>query len=55
VLPPEAVQRGVVDAARVINAKIRAHQDIIRATRTLRELLLPQLLAGDPVPPDPER
>lgn len=53
VLPPAAVQRGVVDAARVIDAKIRAHQDVIRATRTLRELLLPRLLAGDPVPPDP--
>ncbi|WP_319462633.1 restriction endonuclease subunit S [Micromonospora sp. RTP1Z1] len=52
VLPPAAVQRGVAEVARAIDTKIRAHKDVIQATRTLRELLIPQMLAGDPVLPE---
>lgn len=50
VVPPTAIQRDVVDVAEVIDAKIRAHEDVVSATRTLRELLLPRLLAGTPYP-----
>ncbi|WFE22802.1 restriction endonuclease subunit S [Solwaraspora sp. WMMD937] len=51
-LPPAVVQRSVVEVAKAIDTKIRAHEDVIQATRTLRELLMPRLLAGDPVSPE---
>jgi restriction endonuclease S subunit len=55
VLPPAAVQQRVVEVARIMDAKIHAHENVIRTTQALRELLLPRLLAGDPAPPGPER
>ncbi|MEV4536269.1 restriction endonuclease subunit S [Asanoa sp. NPDC049518] len=51
VLPPVAVQEGVVQVARLIDAKISAHKNVIEATHTLRDLLIPRLLAGNPMPP----
>lgn len=50
VLPPLAVQHEIVGFAQAFGAKIRAHQDVIVATRNLRELLLPRILEGDPYP-----
>ncbi|TDC36154.1 restriction endonuclease subunit S [Micromonospora sp. 15K316] len=52
VLPPAAVQQGIAEIARAIDTKIRAHKDVIQATRTLRELLIPQMLTGNPVLPE---
>ncbi|WP_327652619.1 restriction endonuclease subunit S [Micromonospora aurantiaca] len=52
VLPPAAAQRGIAEVAKAIDTKIRAHKDVIQATRTLRELLIPQMLAGNPVLPE---
>lgn len=52
-IPPAEIQRGVVEVARIIDTKIAAHRSVIQATQRLRELLLPRLLAGDPVAPDP--
>ncbi|WP_028182792.1 restriction endonuclease subunit S [Salinispora arenicola] len=49
VLPPEAVQLSITEVARAIDTKIRAHKDVIQATQALRGLLIPQMLAGDPV------
>jgi type I restriction enzyme S subunit len=50
VVPPKAVQETVAATAQAIDAKIRAHEEVIRATRALRGLLLPQLLTGQAVP-----
>jgi restriction endonuclease S subunit len=50
VLPPIALQQDILHTAEIIDTKIRAHQDVIKATLALRELLLPRLLAGDPGP-----
>lgn len=52
VLPPPAVQQGIAEVARAIDTKIRAHKDVIQATQTLRELLIPQMLTGNPVLPE---
>jgi restriction endonuclease S subunit len=52
VLPPIAVQAGLVEVARIFDEKIRAHENVIQTTRALRDLLLPRLLAGDPALPD---
>lgn len=46
VVPPKALQEVVTATARAIDAKIHAHAEVIRATKTLRGLLLPQLLTG---------
>lgn len=46
VVPPKALQEVITTTARAIDAKIRAHEEVIRATKTLRGLLLPQLLTG---------
>jgi hypothetical protein len=50
VVPPKAVQETVTATAQAIDAKIRAHEEVIRATRALRGLLLPKLLTGQAVP-----
>lgn len=49
VIPPIAVQEAVTSTVRAINAKIYAHEEVIRATKALRELLLLQLLTGHPM------
>ncbi|MFG1890419.1 restriction endonuclease subunit S [Micromonospora sp. NPDC049051] len=49
VLPPAAVQLSITEVARAIDTKIRAHKDVIQATQALRGLLIPQMLAGNPV------
>lgn len=46
VLPPAAVQQRVIAMFEIFNAKIRAHQEVIRITQTLQGLLLPRLLAS---------
>jgi type I restriction enzyme S subunit len=50
VLPPKAVQEMVTATTEAIDAKIRAHEEVIRATKVLRGLLLSQLLTGRAVP-----
>jgi restriction endonuclease S subunit len=50
VVPPKVMQETVIATARTIDAKISAHEEVIRATTALRELLLPQLLTGRAVP-----
>jgi type I restriction enzyme, S subunit len=50
VVPPKAVQEAVTATAQAFDAKIRAHEEIIRAARALRGLLLPQLLTGRATP-----
>ncbi|MEV4539807.1 restriction endonuclease subunit S [Asanoa sp. NPDC049518] len=49
VLPPLAVQESVVEVAKLIDAKIRAHRKVVEATGMLRDLLLPRLIAGVPM------
>jgi type I restriction enzyme S subunit len=46
VVPPKAVQETVIATARAIDAKINAHEEVIRATRALRGLLLQQVLTN---------
>jgi type I restriction enzyme, S subunit len=50
VVPPKTVQETVTTTAQAIDAKIRAHEEVIRASKALRGLLLPQLLTGQAVP-----
>ncbi|MFI5906995.1 restriction endonuclease subunit S [Dactylosporangium sp. NPDC051541] len=47
VIPPVAVQQDILEVASAIDTKIRAHEDVIRGARELRELLLPRLIAGE--------
>lgn len=46
VLPPIEIQSAVVDLVRAVDAKIEVHEATVRATRALRDLLLPELLSG---------
>jgi restriction endonuclease S subunit len=47
VLPPLAVQHVVVDVVQTLDDKIEVHEEIVRTTQTLRNLLIPQLLSGN--------
>lgn len=49
VLAPTDIQRDIADTMSVLDHKISVHEQIAATTRTLRELLLPQLLAGGPM------
>ncbi len=46
VVPPKAVQKGIIATAQAIEAKINAHEEVIRATKALRGLLLQQVLTN---------
>jgi type I restriction enzyme S subunit len=46
-LPDLAVQREIADAVRVLDDKIVAHQEIVAATVSVREALLPMLFTDD--------
>jgi restriction endonuclease S subunit len=46
VLPPHDLQREIIDITDILHKKIEIHEEIIRTTRTLRNLLIPQLLTG---------
>jgi restriction endonuclease S subunit len=46
VLPPLDVQHAIVDVVRTLDDKIEVHEEIVRTTQTLRDLLVPQLLSG---------
>jgi hypothetical protein len=45
----------VAEIVRAVDVTIRAHEDVIRTTRALRELLLPQLLEGEVSPAEPRK
>lgn len=47
VLPPLDVQHAIVDVVRTLDDKIEVHEEIVRTTQTLRDLLVPQLLSGN--------
>lgn len=47
VLPPLDVQHAIVDVVRTLDDKIEVHEEIVRTTQTLRDLLIPQLLSGN--------
>jgi restriction endonuclease S subunit len=47
VLPPPDVQHEIVDVVQTLNDKIEVHDEIVRTTQTLRDLLVPQLLSGN--------
>lgn len=49
-LPPADIQQRVTEVASNLDAKIRAHENVVQATRALREQLLPELLSGGPSP-----
>jgi restriction endonuclease S subunit len=47
VLPPLDVQYAIVDVVRTLDDKIEVHEEIVRTTQTLRDLVVPQLLSGN--------
>jgi type I restriction enzyme, S subunit len=47
VLPPLDVQHAIVDVVQTLDDKIEVHEEIVRTTQTLRDLLVPQLLSGN--------
>jgi hypothetical protein len=51
VIPPDEVQLATVEAIAAIDTKIRVHEEIVRGTGALRDLVLQQLLSGDLTPP----
>jgi type I restriction enzyme, S subunit len=46
-LPPPYVQHEIVNVIQTLNDKIEMHEEIVRTTQTLRDLLVPQLFSGN--------
>ncbi|MGH3939088.1 MAG: restriction endonuclease subunit S [Pseudonocardiaceae bacterium] len=46
VLPPHRLQRAIIDITDTLHNKIEIHEEIIRTTHALRNLLIPKMLTG---------
>jgi type I restriction enzyme S subunit len=50
VIPPTEAQLVTIDTIEAIDTKVQVHEEVVRATEALRDLVLRQLLSGDRTP-----
>lgn len=53
VVPPYEVQLAAIETIDALDAKIRVHEETVRVTGALRDVVLQRLLSGDLTPPQP--